>query len=174
LVGLGTGGSVSECGPVVCVTRDGPDPRLDGIDPATGRVVWSAPCGDAAASRLFCYTDVRPLPGSGALAVRYEPLGQARESSSMLLDPATGAQVMNLFGWFPLAPVTGADQVLYRVEPPSERLPRPPDQIRLGRLRAGPAGIETLGAVRAQRCDRNGTYLVCGAGGVLVEVWRIR
>ena len=170
---LGTGGNASDCGPVVCLTRDGPEPRLDGLDRATGRVVWSVPCADHTAR--VCYIEVHPLPAVGGLAVRYEPRGrEGREASSVLLDPATGRPVRDLYGWFPLWQVTGSDQILYRVEPTSWRADRSSDQIRLGRLRAGLAGIEALGTVRAGWCDRNGSYVICAIDGVQVEVWRIR
>jgi hypothetical protein len=175
LVGLGTGGNASDCRPVVCLSHDGPEPRLDGLDPATGRVVWSVLCADRSGRADFCYTEVRPLPAVGGLAVRYEPRGRdGQEASSVLLDPATGRRVRDLYGWFPLWPVTGPDQVLYRVEPTSWRTDRSSDLIRLGRLRAGLAGIEALGTVRAGWCDRTGSYVICAIDGVQVEVWHIR
>jgi outer membrane protein assembly factor BamB len=172
---LGTGGSVTDCGPVVCLGRDGPDPRLDGIEAATGRVRWSRPCGEGGEAALFCYLDVRPLPAAGRLAVQMQPLGPGGvAASSVLLDPGTGAPVLDLYGWFPLWPMTGPDPVFYRQEPTSPRLDGPPDVIRLGRLSAGPAGIRTLGTVRAEWCDVSGGYAICATGSLLVEVWRIR
>jgi outer membrane protein assembly factor BamB len=164
-------GGVVECGQVVCLWHNGSRPRIHGLDPVTGRVRWSAPCGGPGDG--LCDIDVGPL-GPGRLAVQDEPFSPARRlPPARVLDAATGEPVGNLHGWFPLWPSNGPGVVVRRVL----REPVPPDtdgRISFGRLRPGTASVRTLGTIDAGWCQPHGEHLVCSTGDAAWQVWRIR
>ena len=137
-------GSVSDCGPVLCVA----DTRwVSGIDPAGGQVRWQEPSWGIAyrydRERLFAYDN-------------------REDSEAALIDAGTGRELRRLGHSRQLGRLilrTDGDRTLVSV----------PDGT-TGDLRTAGSMVD----VAAYRCQLGGDYLLCPTLRGVTAVWRVR
>jgi outer membrane protein assembly factor BamB len=137
-------GSVSDCGPVLCVA----DTRwVSGIDPAGGRVRWQQPSWGIAyrydGDRLFAYDN-------------------QEDAQAALIDAGTGRQLL------PLGHSRQLGRLILRTDGLRTWVSVPDEST--GDLRTAGSLVD----VAAFRCQAGGDYLLCPTLRGATAVWRVR
>ncbi|WP_229071299.1 PQQ-binding-like beta-propeller repeat protein [Actinoplanes sp. DH11] len=143
---------VQDCGPVLCLVDSS---ALQGLDPRTGRPVWTRP-GDSGGATV---AGEHLITSDGT-----EPPAQR------LVDPATGAQIGSGGTGWPLRqePYAGSLILLHRVY--GKEMRDAVDHLNLTTGEVTRVGLLAAPAERMEgsQCDSAGPHLVCQRTGTLV------
>jgi outer membrane protein assembly factor BamB len=149
-------GTVSGCGPMVCVSTANDAYTLD---PATGEPAWTVDWAREHPSQRISIQQLGPLrPAGGVLMLEREPFTD--EWRSWLVDARTGETVLDLRGWH---------RQPTELDPDGASMAEPVlSQYRdgatwFGRLRADRSGVEVLGKLDGpeRACVFRARHAVC-------------
>lgn len=159
-------GSYSQqCHRLLCVgSREGPQPYLRAVEPATGQARWTLRCPRGVGA---CHgPTIQELPGDRLWVTVARAGGEVEVTRGLVVDGATGEALSRVTSWDFREAVGASTWLLRRVDPAA------PGRVRWAWADADLGRVGGLGVVDAETCDLRYPHLACLTTGESVEIWR--